>query len=120
MYCTSCGTELKETSKYCPKCGVEIYRDNKNESIKSILLMIMGFFLPIVGFILYLVWKEKRPVKANSTKWGSMLGMVFRLVIIIWVILMLIIFREPIERTIIDKSTPTVEEKFYDKYGDSM
>lgn len=120
MYCTKCGSELKETSKFCPKCGVEVYRDNKKESIKSIFLIILGFFLPIVGFILFLVWKEKKPVKSSSTGWGSLLGLVFRIIVLIWIVLMIYIFRFDIRKTIIDKSTPTVEEKFYDMYGDSM
>lgn len=50
---------------------------------------LLGFFLPVVGYILYLVWKEEKPRYSNSTGWGSLLGCFFYIVVAIVLILVL-------------------------------
>ena len=34
----------------------------------------LGFFIPIVGLILYLVWKDQTPLKAKSAGKGALIG----------------------------------------------
>ena len=49
---------------------------------------VLSFLVPIAGFIIYLCLEDKKPLKANSCKWGALikiavLAFVFGLVSII-------------------------------------
>ena len=35
MFCTECGTQLSEGSKFCSNCGASIFVDNNVEEVKS-------------------------------------------------------------------------------------
>ena len=45
----------------------------------------LGFFFPIVGLILYLVWKDQTPLKAHSAGKGALIG------VIVWTALSIIL-----------------------------
>lgn len=64
MYCKNCGRTVDDTSSYCNNCGARI--DNKpnadvSEDSLSLGFAILGFFIPIVGLILFLIYEEKKP-----------------------------------------------------------
>ena len=42
-------------------------------------MVLLGFFIPIVGLILYLVWKETSPSKAKAAGYGALIGFVISL-----------------------------------------
>jgi len=42
----------------------------------SLGFAVLGFFIPLVGLILYLVWKDKTPQKAKSCGKGAIIGFV--------------------------------------------
>ena len=50
---------------------------------------ILSFFLPILGYIFYLVWQTKKPLKSKSCGWGSLIGSVFYIVVAIIIILII-------------------------------
>ena len=63
MYCRNCGKEIPNDSRICPFCGKE-----QNNSVGanyddsgSVGWAILGFFIPLVGLILFLVWKDSKP-----------------------------------------------------------
>ena len=37
----------------------------------------MGFFVPVAGLILYLIWKDKTPLKAKSCGKGALVSVIF-------------------------------------------
>jgi len=37
---------------------------------------VLGFFFPIIGFILYLIWKDQQPMNAKSAGKGALIGVV--------------------------------------------
>ena len=54
---------------------------------------ILGFFIPLVGLILYLVWKDEYPRKAKSAGKGALIGFIVGIVMVILVaVVMPIIF----------------------------
>ena len=60
MYCKNCGRIVDDTSSYCNNCGARI--DNKpnanvSEDCSSFGFAILGFFVPIVGLILFLIYE---------------------------------------------------------------
>jgi hypothetical protein len=81
-FCSNCGTELSAQQDVCLKCGVYVSNGlRKNGELKNtkanIGWGILGFFFPIVGFILYLVWKENDPLNSAISGKGALFGFIF-------------------------------------------
>jgi len=97
MYCHQCGKEVGE-GKFCPYCGASLTTDqtvqgyqpinqqttDKDES--SFGFALLSFFIPVVGFILFLVWNKELPLKAKSCLKGFISGIVFYVFLICCVI----------------------------------
>ena len=82
MFCRNCGKELKENSKICTECGTQTC-DNlqkKSQDIGGFGWSVLGFFFPIVGLILYLVWKDEKPVTAKAAGVGALIGFILGIV----------------------------------------
>ena len=106
MYCHNCGKEvIVEEGKYCPFCGAELdpsmskgvgyvpidqsqnqniyqqqpqqthYHDTDQDGPHTGFL-ILSFFFPVIGLILFLVWSSDYPKKANSCLKGMIAGVV--------------------------------------------
>ena len=76
IYCTSCGKLIKKVAPACPFCGV--VQDSEKPSF---IFALAGFVIPIVGWILAIVWRKSSPRKAKSCLiWGT-IGFVFWLII---------------------------------------
>lgn len=76
-HCQQCSTSTKQGQKICTMCGFElldVMYKSKEEPATGMALV--GFVLPILGLILYLVWNESRPGKANSALTGAIVGLV--------------------------------------------
>lgn len=43
----------------------------------------LGFLIPVVGLILYLVWKQDYPLKAKSAGKGALVGVIAGVVLMI-------------------------------------
>lgn len=80
MKCTNCGAEVMDGLQNCPYCGASQvlgsqnganqqqygYDQNENTEDASWIIKIVCLLIPIVGVILYFVWKTNTPVKAKS------------------------------------------------------
>ncbi len=93
-YCGNCGHELEENSKFCPSCGAKVgdttnpYQPTDANSdahhsndAPSTGFAILGFFFPLIGLILYLVWKDESPLKAKSCGKGALIGVIVNFVV---------------------------------------
>ena len=87
-YCKKCGKELFDEAVVCPNCGVA--QDNYNsgagagaaaDDAKSMGFAVLCFFFPVVGLILYLVWRNQYPLKASSCGKGALIGVIVNFVI---------------------------------------
>ena len=87
-YCSYCGKELKESTYFCANCGKEIQDSNIKKEKASIWWGVLGFFFPLVGFILFLVWLKERPLASKY----SGIGALIRILLYIYAIFILIIF----------------------------
>lgn len=78
MYCSRCGREIAEDSLICNYCGA---RQNGQEWGPTANdgpvgnLGIICFLFPLVGFILYLVWKDSMPLKAGGALKAALWGL---------------------------------------------
>ncbi len=107
MFCVSCGKEINNDMNFCPYCGAPVVRNEQPDfnygynynnpdygynpssvkDVPSVGFNALSFFFPIVGLILYLIWKDETPVKAKAIgKWALIsviLGVVLYIVVII-------------------------------------
>ncbi len=81
-YCPKCGKEIMDEAVVCPGCGCS--QENKSpkdqEDSNSIGWGCLGFCIPIVGLILWLVWKKDYPLKSKSAGTGALISVILSLV----------------------------------------
>ena len=97
-YCSKCGSEVDYNTQYCPKCGAPQstssyqppQRPADPHDSGSIGWFILGFFVTIVGLILYLVWINDRPKDAKMAGLGALVGFIVGIVFsIIYVVVII-------------------------------
>lgn len=76
-YCTKCGKEINEDAIICIHCGCSINntQTNKEPDNDNIGWGFLGFFVPIVGFILWLIWKDEAPKKSKNLGIGALVAL---------------------------------------------
>ena len=95
MYCRKCGTALHEDSLFCPHCAEPVITPQQpqqpvwqppqplNVDNGSWGWFVLGLFIPIVGLILYLVWKDEKPLSAKRAGLGALVGGIITVVLVI-------------------------------------
>ena len=61
-------------------------RATANDDASSLGWAVLGFFIPLVGLILYLVWKNEYPLRAKSAGKGALVSVIVSVVLYIIVI----------------------------------
>lgn len=86
MYCSICGKPLAPYSEYCSACGHRSqsqlhspYAQTYHQPVPprdepSLLLNLITCCFPIVGIILYFIWKDEKPRSANSVCIWALVG----------------------------------------------
>ena len=79
MFCKNCGEQISEQAYVCPKCGVRTGNGNSvsaEADAPSAGFAVLGFFIPLVGLILWAIWKDSSPLKAKSCGKGALIGFI--------------------------------------------
>ena len=110
-YCMNCGREYDGAPGYCPECAAMYqqapqYQQPPVQNVyvqapyppaevdaPNIGFAILSFFIPLVGLILFLVWKDKTPLKAKSCGKGALIRVIVDIVssvvaVIIYVVML--------------------------------
>ena len=66
MFCKNCGQEIDDKAVICPHCGVSQKDDSSVSDSGSIGWGFLGCCIPIVGLILFLVWRDNKPKNAKA------------------------------------------------------
>ncbi len=61
-------------------------RATANDDASSLGWAVLGFFIPLAGLILYLVWKNEYPLRAKSAGKGALVSVIVSVVLYIIVI----------------------------------
>ncbi|MBR5328769.1 MAG: zinc-ribbon domain-containing protein [Firmicutes bacterium] len=108
-YCSNCGKELADHMAYCPECGTAqqavpqqpVYQQAPQQPYQapraqapvdtgSIGWAFLGFFFPVVGLILFLVWKDQKPLTSKKAGLGALIGVISSVVLsVIYVIIVM-------------------------------
>ena len=93
MYCKNCGRNIDDSAKYCINCGTRL--DNNNNGIddrSSFGFAILGFLIPIVGLIIFLIYEGKKPKRAKSAGKGALIGFITKIVLSIILVILYVVF----------------------------
>lgn len=76
-YCTNCGAEVENGTVICPNCGVaQNAPAPAEEDNGGFLWGLLGCCVPIVGLVLFLVWKDTKPRTAKAAGIGALISVV--------------------------------------------
>ncbi|MBQ7700998.1 MAG: zinc ribbon domain-containing protein [Candidatus Methanomethylophilaceae archaeon] len=74
-YCRQCGRQIADDCTFCPDCGArqrELVYVNQVYDSGSIGWFILGFFFPLIGFILWLAWLSTKPKCSKMAGLGAL------------------------------------------------
>lgn len=89
-YCSVCGNQLMDQAVICPRCGCAQASAKADSS--NIGYAFLGFFVPIVGLILYLIWKDETPLRAKSAGKGALISVIVSTVLIVIYVIIWAVF----------------------------
>lgn len=75
-FCKKCGAEIDDQATVCPKCGVS--QETKLEVVDNggFLWGLLGCCIPLVGLILFLVWKDTKPRTSKAAGIGALVAVI--------------------------------------------
>lgn len=75
MNCPHCGELIAEQAEICPKCGVRVKSIEDKPSIPVNLITFCC--IPILGIIMFFVWKDDKPKAAKWALIWAIISIVF-------------------------------------------
>ena len=79
-YCTNCGKQVDPKAVICPHCGVPLPSSSSSSTLTtttgdtgSVWWGVLGFFIPVAGLVLYIVWHNSEPKNAKSAGIGALI-----------------------------------------------
>jgi hypothetical protein len=85
-FCATCGAIIKKEAEICPKCGVRqavAPAVQVSDEEAGFLPKAAACCVPIVGLVLYLVWKDSKPRAAKGVCTWAIVGFVLGIVLYI-------------------------------------
>lgn len=89
MYCPNCRNEMSDegAQHICPHCGTRMSKNHADEQAPQYTTQqqaqsddrpsfgygLLGFLIPLVGLILYIVWRKDYPLRARSAGRGALI-----------------------------------------------
>lgn len=114
-YCQKCGGMLDEKAVICVHCGRSVAQENKPKEADGpcFWAAALGFFIPIVGFILYAVFSDT-PQKAKSALNGAIVGVIVSLVLSVLSSIISMVFEYVIYYSFLEFFSEIFEELMYE------
>ena len=90
MYCQNCGKMQENGSAVCADCGAELIgkKDYGRNNKRSFWFALLSFLFPVAGFILYLIYEDRKPARARSLIVGFIIGITVKLLLFVFLILL--------------------------------
>lgn len=79
-YCKNCGQQIDNNAAICPYCGVAQSNTpvkapaGGNSSTQNLGWGLLGCCIPLVGLILFLVWKDEKPDASKAAGIGALVS----------------------------------------------
>ena len=81
-FCPNCGNTL--INGKCPACN---YQDKNNIGFN-----ILSFFFPLIGLVLYVIWKDEHPVKAKGCGKAALASVIVNAILTVIVLVLYFAF----------------------------
>lgn len=93
-HCQHCGRQVAVNAFSCPSCGFAFERQTQfgatvSSDGLSFGYALLGFIFPMLGFIMYLIWRNLFPLRASSIGRGVLTRLVFYIALMILMIVLL-------------------------------
>ncbi len=75
MYCKNCGKEIDDNADVCIYCG-SFTKSEVEEDNGGFGWSLLGCCVPIVGLILYFLWKDSKPNNAKAVGKGALISVI--------------------------------------------
>ena len=77
-FCKNCGKEIDDNAVLCPHCGVIQKEELVQNTVDNggFLWGLLGCCIPIVGLILFLVWRDTKPKTSRAAGIGALVGVI--------------------------------------------
>ena len=92
-FCPSCGTRFVDGKKFCDQCGTALSELAQTEAVEQDIysaqdapstgIAILGFLIPLAGFIMWVTWNGTMPKKAKSAGKGALIGFITYAVLVV-------------------------------------
>ena len=107
MDCSNCGFKIGSNDLFCPNCGSKVVK--KKETTKVVAEKIdeekvdqsgeyswawgiLGYFVPLVGLILFIVWHDTRKRDAKAAGIGALIKTIISFVVLIlWIVFVVLL-----------------------------
>ena len=78
MYCPNCGSTIDSNAEICINCGVNVRKftngSNATDEANVWVNILSLCCFPILGIIMYFVWKDQQPKAAKSALIFALVG----------------------------------------------
>ena len=123
MYCRNCGQNIDDSATYCINCGTRYDNNKRDEDHSSFGFAILGFLIPIVGLILFLIYEGKKPKRAKSAGKGALVGFITKIVLSIILVVLYVVFAATLFTNIsegIESNMPAIGDVFREETTDEI
>ena len=117
---------VDETSLYCNNCGTRLdntQNQTNYEDKPSFGFAILGFFIPLVGLILFLIYEGKKPKRAKSAGKGALIGFITKIVLSIILFVLYVVFATSLFSNLInstESNMPIIGDVFKEESTDEI
>ena len=80
-FCKKCGAQIDDNAVVCTSCGVAQNTAPAVVDKGGFGWGLLGWCVPIVGLILFLVWKDTKPKTAKAAGIGALVSVILGVVI---------------------------------------
>lgn len=98
-YCSNCGREINDNAPVCVNCGAAQNQTNPTYTQNTqpqqtpvdnggFLWGLLGCCIPIVGLVLFLVWKDTKPKTAKAAGIGALVSVAIAVVYYLFIIIL--------------------------------
>ncbi len=98
MFCKNCGKEIDDNAYVCLNCGAKVQDDSPTieKSGSSVSWGILGFFFPLAGLILCIIWNSSRPDDSRAAGRGALIGFILPILLCLVLLALGLIFYKKI------------------------
>ena len=82
-FCKNCGAQIDDNAVVCTSCGVAQNTAPAVVDKGGFGWGLLGWCVPIVGLILFLVWKDTKPKTSKAAGIGALVSVILAVVIYI-------------------------------------